>query len=457
MRNILWALLLISATLVPACGGGNDGERRGRGGPRGDREAKDPLVEVVPVRRDNISESERSTGRIEARELADVYAQVTEVAYSVLVDVGDRVQQGQVLARLNRETLDIQVQASMIAVQEAENAHRSNELELVKRKSELDRILRYFDPAKPEESRLYSKEAYETAKLEYDKAVNQMQNSQLALNRAIGELAASQLQLANTVIKAPITGVITERNIRRNELVSANALAFRIADFSILEVKLDVAEASLNSIYEPERLPAISLFGLRDKVDFDTAQAVFLSVTAFRNARFLGYIDRISPVVDEARGMVQVHVRIIQPRDFDADRHQALLDQLDPDSRKSIIATVQRARQGETIALRPGNWVDARISTNVRRDVLLVPGSAITGESEVIWIVKTGEDPEVGVARRVDVSRRRGVRSEGSFELLPAPDDAGDSQKVSAGDLVVVRGQSLLGDQQKVRVKDLTR
>lgn len=456
MRKLTWAIFLITATLLSGCGG--DSDQRGRwGGNRADQERKDPLVEVVPARRDNISEFERSTGRIEAREIADVYAQVTEVANRVLVEVGDHVEPGQVLAQLDREQLDIQVQASMIAVQEAENDHRTNELDMAKRKSELDRILKYFDPENPQESRLYSKEVFETAKLEYDKAINVMQTSRLALNRSLGELAASQLQLANTVVKAPIRGIVTERHIRQNELVTANALAFVIADFDVLEVKLDVAEASLQSLHQPERLPAITLFGLREKVVFESAQAVLLSVTAFQDSRFLGYVDRISPVIDEARGMVQVNVRIIQAQDFNLEQHGPLLNQLDPDSRKAIEDTSAQVRAGDNIRLRPGMWVDARISTEVRQDVLLAPGAAITSGAELIWVVRMGKDGETGTARKIDVSERRGVLSEGSFELLPAAQDADDSQIINEGDLIVVRGQSLLSDNQKVRVRDLTK
>ena len=76
------ALLL----LVSACGGGDYGGKGKWGGNGEEVERKDPLVEVVPARRDNISEFERSTGRIEAHTLADVYAQISEVANDVLVD-----------------------------------------------------------------------------------------------------------------------------------------------------------------------------------------------------------------------------------------------------------------------------------------------------------------------------------------------------------------------------------
>ncbi|MCB9894356.1 MAG: HlyD family efflux transporter periplasmic adaptor subunit [Planctomycetes bacterium] len=448
------ALLLV----VSACGGSDYGGKGKWGGNGEEVERKDPLVEVVPARRDNISEFERSTGRIEAHTLADVYAQISEVANEVLVDVGDHVQQGQVLARLDRGKVELQVTASMIAVQESELAHRKDILDAAKKRGDFERIERYFDPKNPEASRIYTKDVYEAAKLEYDKAANQVETSSLALDKARGELAVNQLQLAYTVMKAPITGVITERNIRANELVGANALAFRIADFRELEVKLDVAEAGLKDLREPKRIPAVGLFGLREKVELDTAQAVLLSVTAFPNARFLGYVDRISPIVDQTRGMIVATVRIVQPEDVDAEgAHKAMLQQMDPDSRKAITSTSERVRKGELLATRPGMWVDARISTNVEKQVLLVPGAAIVGDAEVIWVIDPGTEPDTGTARRIDVSRRRGVNSEGSFELREAPANSAKNQEVKQGALIVVRGQSLLRDGAKVRVRDITK
>lgn len=449
-------LLLIPLLMFAACGDmGGDG--KGKWGDREEAERKDPLVEAVPAKKDNIAQFERSTGRIDARIMADVYAQTTDTVTELLVDVGDQVQAGQVLARLNRERQELTVASALIAVQEAERAHEKNRLDEEKRRSEFERIKKYFDPDNPEESLLYSQEAYDAAKLEYEKAQNLVATSQLAVTKSQGELAANQLALDQTILKAPINGVITERNIRENELVTSNALAFKIADLSVLEVKLDVAEASLQDMREPERVPAINLLGLREKVNLQTAQSVLMSVTAFPNARFLGYVDRISPTVDETRGMIVVTVRIIQPSDIGTLSAESLLQQLDPAARKAVLDTHNRALTGNRLALRPGMWVDARISTNVQQDVLLIPGAAIVGDAEVIWVIDLDEDKQTGTARRVDIARRRGVSSEGSFELLPIHKDDPKTQEVKEGKLVVVRGQSLLRDGQKVRVKDLTK
>lgn len=443
------------ALLLASCGGQGGGNW---GGNNEDVEKRDPLVEVVPAVKDNISAFERSTGRIEAHDIAAVHAQVSEVALEVNAEVGDAVQKDQVLARLESRKLELALSAARIALEESELAHRKNLLDAEKKKADLERIEKYFDPANPEGSRLFSKDAYDAARLEHNKAVNACDSSQLALTRAQGEVASAALSLSHCVVRAPISGVVTERGVRANELVGSNALLFRIADFSILEVKLDVAEASLKDLREAPRTRSVALFGLRDKVDLGAAQPVLMTVTAFPDERFLGYVDRISPTVDQARGMVVVTVRLLAPRVVEENTHGQLLRRLDPDARKGILGTANRARQGTAVELRPGMWVDARIATSLTEDAVLAPGAALVGDAEVIWVVvPDAKDPTVGTARRIDVAGRRGIGSEGRFELKPAPKGREEEVPVAPGSLVVVRGQSLLRDRQRVRIRDLSR
>jgi RND family efflux transporter MFP subunit len=468
--NKLIVLCCLLVLALAACGGGGDDadEGTGKGGRFGGRERaerQDPLAEVVPAWRGAIPRMERSTGRIEAREVADVHAQVSEVALEVNYDVGDYVHEGALLVRLRADELALQVQAAELALQEAELATSRDELELTKRRTDLARIERYFDPENPDASRLFSREAWDEARLERDKAYNAVQSSRLALSRARGEVAGAVLRLSQAQITAPISGFITERNLRSFELVSSGTLLFKIADFNVLEVRLDVAEARLMELREPERVPGVGLLGLTEKPVLEGAQVVVLAVTAFPRERFLGYVDRISPTVDEARGMASVTVRIIQSAQLADEAYEPLLEQLDREAHARVVDTAARA---DTLPrLRPGMWVDARIATDFRRDVLLIPGAAMTGDSEVVWIVEPDEDNEgTGTVRSVDVRGRRGVTGDGALEILPRPEDtqptANDGNRrgrpaadIHEGTLVVVRGQTLR-DGQRVRIRNIS-
>jgi multidrug efflux pump subunit AcrA (membrane-fusion protein) len=219
----------------------------------------------------------------------------------------------------------------------------------------------------------------------------------------------------------------------------------------------------------PERVPGIGVLSLGEKVRMESAQAALLSPTAFPQERFLGYLDRINPTVDEARGMVVAVVRVIQPASVEVAVHGNLLNQFDRESRQAVLKTSEAARNGKNLAMRPGMWVNALIATEFIENALLIPGAAIVGDEELVWVVTPDKDnPETGVARPVDISARRGVSSEGSVELKPRQrrggkaggDEAAPKREmpdVSDGSLIVVRGQTLLRDGQRVRIKDISK
>ena len=468
------SVIAMTALLLAACDGGF-GSKGGKWGKNNNEEKSDPLVEVVPAWRGSVPTVEISNGNITPRKFAEVYARVTETVLEVRADIGDRVEKGQLLARLRSEEQLIRLRAAQLALQEAELLHSKNKLDLTKRKSELERIERYFDPENPQQATLFSKEAYEAAKLEFDKARNAVDTSDLALARARGTLAASALELSQTDIIAPISGTITDRVIRENEVVSTGTVGsdrqptFSIVDFSVLEVELEVAEARASALHEPKRIPGVGVLSLGEKVRLENAQAVILSLIAYPQQRFLGYVDRINPTITPGTGMMVVTVRVIQPRDVDAETHGHLLAQFDKDSRAAIERTAAAAHEGRDLTLRPGMWVDARIATTFIEDALLIPGASIVGDEELIWVVTPDKDnPDTGTARSVDISNRRGINSEGAVQLLDAQPTArpraskggkgGQSEVpvVKEGSLIVVRGQSLLRDGQKVRIKDIS-
>ncbi len=454
MRNNHFIFGIIAALLLAACGQqGNDNSRRGPGGERDAAERKDPVVEVLPARKGVIAQLERSTGRIEAHHTADVHARMRETVTAVYKEAGDRVNKGELLARLNDEQARLDLDSAETAQREAELALARDRLDAAKAKSDLERILRYFDPARPDESKTFRKEDYDSALLARDKADNAVKTAEFAVNKARAEVDRKRTHLSYTLIVAPIGGVIVERNVRENELASEGVALFKIADFSRLEIKLDVPEAGLRGLREPRRLPAVGLLELSEKVDLATAQAVYISVTAFPLERFLGYLERVSPVVDPARGMVVATVRLVAAREVTEEAYAPLIDQLDAASRATLLATAARARDGG-LDLRPGMWADARIVVDVKSERLTINGAAISGDSEVVWVVKN--EAGGGIARRVNIAGRRGLSSENVFELLPRTAPSAEPD-VLEGDLVVVRGQALLRDGQAVRVVELVK
>jgi len=213
-------------------------------------------VEVGSVDRGGIDAAYRGTATIEAEEEATVMSKQEGVIEQVLVEEGDRVRRGQVLARLETDRL---------------------KLEVAQAEAEVQRLTEDFNRLKSVYQRnLVSREAYEKTKYELD-----------------GQLAAwdlAKLALRESEIRAPFDGVVTARYVKLGNLIQNGAEAFRVT-------QLDQLRAA---IYVPER----------DIHKLKRNHNVSFSVDAWPDQRGQGHVMLINPVIDPETGTVKVTVAV---------------------------------------------------------------------------------------------------------------------------------------------------
>ena len=254
------AVLALAITLALAgCGGGQPPEGQAAEtaatGPDGkpvEKKAPAVPVEVARVTKQVISASYSGTASLEAPAEAQVVAKSSGVVLQVLVEEGDQVKAGQVLARIDPERPRLEMERARATVRKLENNYRRSQ-ELL-------------------ESKLVSAEASD--QIRYD----------LEAARAAYQLA--QLELSYTNIVAPIDGVIAARAVKPGNLIQLNSSLFRIVDTSRLEAVLNVPERDLATMKE----------GL----------TVRMTADAMPGDVFEGVIDRVSPVVDAGSGTFRV-------------------------------------------------------------------------------------------------------------------------------------------------------
>lgn len=211
-------------------------------------------VEVAPVASGPIEAAYRGTATLEAEDEAVVMAKQTGVIEQILVEEGDRVRAGQVLARLETDKLRLQATRAKAEMERLEQGFKRNESVF--------------------QRNLVSREAYERSKFDLDAA------------RADYDLAA--LALRESELKSPFEGVVTSRFVKLGNLVQVNSQLFRVT-------KLDRLRAA---IYVPER----DIYKLRP------AHGVKLTVDAWPGRQFIGHVARINPVVDATTGTIKVTV-----------------------------------------------------------------------------------------------------------------------------------------------------
>jgi HlyD family secretion protein len=124
------------------------------------------------------------------------------------------------------------------------------------------------------------------------------------IERARGEVAFAETQLANTIIRAPITGTILERIVEKGEFVTTGFVGERgakgyvvsMADLNDLQVELDINQ--------------------NDFAKLGPRQRGTIRTDAFRDRTYEGSIEEISPEANRQKATVQVKVKIENPDEY---------------------------------------------------------------------------------------------------------------------------------------------
>ena len=277
-----------------------------------------------------------ATGYIVAAHKIQVAAKVVGKVKWIGVDKGDRVHEGDVMVRLEDDEYQAQLQqargqvASLQAkVDEAVNGSRPEEIaqalaNVEVAKSDLENAQVTLDRTKKLlADHVTTRQSLDDAQARYDSAVQKVNAQQKAyelvkigprkeqidslrgqLEQAKGAMAYAETALANTVIRAPVTGTILEREVEKGEFVTTGFVGDRgakgyvvsLADLNDLEVELDISQADFARLH--------------------SGQHGVVTTDAFPDRKYDGFIKEISPEANRQKATVQIKVKITKPDDY---------------------------------------------------------------------------------------------------------------------------------------------
>jgi membrane fusion protein (multidrug efflux system) len=316
MRPIRSGAALVALLALAACGGGGPGGNKNAAGGANDGEDKKeaaPIpVEVATLTRGDVFAAYAGTASLEALQEATVVAKVGGEVREIMAEEGDVVREGDVLAQLDGDRLRLQLEQSRANMAKLERDYRRN-IELHEKGIVAAGA---FENIKYELDAL--KAAYELAKLEYD----------------------------YTTIRAPISGVISERMIKVGNTIEPSTPTYRLTALEPLVAYLFVPEREFGKIQPGQR--------------------VELFIDALPSRRFVADVTRISPTVDPATGTFKVTIEVNDDEDM----------------------------------LKPGMFGRFSIVYDDQRDQLLVPRNAVleTEAGDSVFVV------DDGVAKRTTIT-----------------------------------------------------
>ena len=197
-----------------------------------------PVYNFTKIERKTIQNMVSSTGTLAARELVEIGSQVSGTIDEVYADFNDIVEAGQLIAQIDPSVLNAQV--------------RSSEADLMRQKASLRKAQVDYDRFKPvnEKGFLSGKDF-----LGYEIALETAQANVMSAEASLERIERSR---SFSEIRAPISGVVIDRNVEKGQTVATSFNTPRLfiiaEDLSLMEILANVDESDIGQIKEGQEV-----------------------------------------------------------------------------------------------------------------------------------------------------------------------------------------------------------
>jgi len=191
-----------------------------------------------------------ATGYVVARRTATVSSKITGRVREVLIEEGQRVEAGDIMATLDPIDADAQRSLSASQLDAARSQTGSLQAQLAQAEAEAARLQELVG------QQLVSRSQYDQAVAQRDALRAQLGSAQRNVQVASASLAIADLGVDNTVVRAPFAGVVTAKAAQPGEIVSPLSAGGgftrtgigTIVDMDSLEIEVDVGEAFIGRV-----------------------------------------------------------------------------------------------------------------------------------------------------------------------------------------------------------------
>ncbi|HZF79839.1 MAG TPA: efflux RND transporter periplasmic adaptor subunit, partial [Rubrivivax sp.] len=232
----------------------------------------------------------QATGYVTARRQATVSTQITGTLTEVLIEEGDKVERGQVIARLESGALlsGLELARANAAQAAAQVVHDQTQLAQAMATERRQAELVAYG--------MVSAQAGEQARTAVDAAKAALDARRRAVDAALAMVAQAKVSFGHTEVRAPFAGVVTKKAAQVGEIVSPLSAGgsftrtgvCTIVDMDSLEVEVDVSEASIGQVHP--QMPA---------------EAV---LDAYPDWKIAARVIAIVPTADRGKATVKVRV-----------------------------------------------------------------------------------------------------------------------------------------------------
>lgn len=328
-----------------------------------------------------------ATGYVVAQRQASIASKAIGRLEYIGVKVGDRVKEGQVIARLEHADMEALLQQAQAKLGVARAQLGAAKPEREEATLQLERVNTLLAKS------FVTQAEHDMASARLRRAAAAVRSAEAAVAAAEAERRNATVQLENTNVRAPFDGIVVKKLAEVGEVVSPLNVTVRsggsvvsIVDPTSVVVDAEVSESMIHRVQQ--------------------GQSAEIQLDAVPDHRYQGEVMQVMPVADRAKGTILVRIRFLD---------------LDERVRPDISAKV-------TFGLQPGG-------TNTG-DEWSVPASAVLTRDgrSVLWLVREGRVVEVGVQTGSPVGANvavRGSLAQTDEVIVTPPEDLHDGKTVT--------------------------
>lgn len=244
-------------------------------------------VSVGKARTGQLRQEILLTGSLRPKEQVEVTAKATGRVEKIAHQLGDAVKTGELIAELEDDELQQQVNRAKAALSVVDASARQRKAELDNSKANLGRAESLWKEG------LIPKSDLESRQTAMEVVLAQLQLIEAQRGQAQAELKELEIRLAQSKIYAPMAGLIAKRHVDQGALLSPSTPIVTLVNLSTMVTMASVPEQEVGKLR----------IGNQAKVEVD----------AFGDRTFQGRVARISPVLDAATRSAIVEVEIPNP------------------------------------------------------------------------------------------------------------------------------------------------
>ncbi|EKQ52216.1 MULTISPECIES: efflux RND transporter periplasmic adaptor subunit [unclassified Clostridium] len=211
-------------------------------------------VQTVATTEKNFGDTYKAT--LEAYQQGIITSKISAKVVSVSIENGQYVNAGDTIATLDDQDIQNSIKTAQAQLQVYENQLNSSKASLEKFKVNLDDAQRNYDRQKTLfEGNAISQADFEAAektlnnaKADYDSGNASIGTSQANIEAQKVTIANYQDNLKNTVIKSPISGVISDKSLNIGQMATQGGVLSKINDISSVYATIQVPQDKVNSV-----------------------------------------------------------------------------------------------------------------------------------------------------------------------------------------------------------------